>query len=119
MRFFKVVPLLLVVTGCVGTLDRLTPIEGHIVAADGRPLKGCWLEARNASTGDPVKNTREQIDGRPTDGHFRSGFVNPPSSGRYFIILDCGPSLTAHRSSEFDFSISKPVNLGRVVLTPR
>jgi hypothetical protein len=119
MRWLQLVPLLLILTGCVGTSDRLTPIEGHIVSADGRSLRGCWLEARSASTGEAIKGTREQIDGQSSDGHFRTGFVNSPSSGRYFIAIDCGPTLTSYRSSEYDFAISKPIDLGQIVLNPR
>jgi hypothetical protein len=114
MRWLQVVFSVLIISGCVGTFDRVLPIEGELVGSDGQSLRGCWLEAKNASTDETVKNTRTQIDGR-----FRTGFANPPRSGSYVLTIDCGPSLAMYRSSEFDFSISKPVDLGRVVLKRR
>jgi hypothetical protein len=111
MRWLQIAVLMFMITGCLGTFDQLIPIEGEIVGSDGRYLTGCSLEARNADTGQQVKNTREQIEGR-----FRTGISNPPRSGQYFLAIDCGPSLATYRSPEFDFSISKPIDLGRIVL---
>jgi hypothetical protein len=111
MRWLQVAISVLAISGCVGTYDRVQLIEGELVGSDGSFLNGCWLEAKSSNADEPVKNSRTQVDGR-----FRAGLVNPPSKGTYFLTIDCGPSLAVYKSAGIDFSISKPVDLGKIVL---
>ncbi len=110
----QAIALLVLVSGCLGTFDRLTPIEGELVSTNGRPLSGCSLQAIDGSTGQVIPNTQAEVNGR-----FRTGFANPPRSGRYFITIDCGPKSVPFKSKEMDFSIVKPIDLGRVEIGTR
>jgi len=110
----QAIALLVMVSACVGTFDRLTPIEGELVFSDGRPLNGCSLQAIDAITGQAIPGTQAEVNGR-----FRTGFANPPRSGRYFIAIDCGPKNIPFKSQEMDFSIIKPIDLGRIEVATR
>jgi len=84
------------------------------VTVDGQSPGKCSLEARRVVTDEPIGKAKE-----PIQGHFRTGLVNPPSSGRYVISIDCGPKFALYRSSEFDFATPRAIDLGRVVMKPK
>jgi len=113
MRIQAVV-LLVLISGCVGTVDRLTPIEGELVFTESRPLNRCLLQAVDATTARAIPDTQAEVSGQ-----FRTGLANPPRSGRYFITIDCGPRSVPFRSQEMDFSIVKPIDLGRIVIATK
>jgi hypothetical protein len=102
----------LICSGCVGTIDAVSVVRGHLVRSDGSDLTGCVASLYRS-------NTRERLTkyDRPVDARFFVSIVNAPSSGNAFIEFTCPGLAGVIRSVDFSLSAageSNGIDIGRV-----
>lgn len=98
-------------SGCVLLGDRVIQVRADVISEDGTSLRGCTMGLHSAATDEALDS---QADIQP---QFLSGFINPPTHGKYYFKVTCPGRTGFYKSDVHDFA-SPPYlfDLGKVVI---
>src|SRR5262245_50165667 len=116
-RMPKLLPLI-VLAACIPA-DRALVIKGKILAQDAAPTD-CQLNVFDARTGAVLAAEADLQGSRVESNHpqefVRSIWEELPTSGSYYLTVECKGYSYGFRSMEFDFAYDSFVDLGEVVV---
>jgi hypothetical protein len=119
MRALTQVLILLVAVqavACIGTVDAISTVRGHLVDAKGNKVDGCRATVFVTEKSEPYRRDELAIE-----SDFMITLVNAPRSGTGYLMLSCPGFSSKTVTSTFDFrqaasSGIRGVDLGTVVV---
>jgi len=105
-----------VLTGCVGTVDRLIPVQGQLVDESGSLITGCELSLTEKSASAQRYSARQRVN-----GEFKIEFFSwAPSYSSFEVSVEC-PNREPFLSKSYSVlgAGQNGIDIGQVLLKKR